>query len=86
MKAVIQRVTSAKVEVEGQITGQIGNGFLILLGVCENDTEKECKLLSDKIAKMRIFCDENDKMNLSLLDFKDSDEPYSVLVVSQFTL
>ena len=86
MKAVIQRVTSAKVEVEGQITGQSGNGFLILLGVCENDTEKECKLLSDKIAKMRIFCDENDKMNLSLLDFKDSDEPYSVLVVSQFTL
>ncbi|MBE6572196.1 MAG: D-tyrosyl-tRNA(Tyr) deacylase [Ruminococcaceae bacterium] len=86
MKAVIQRVTSAKVEAEGQITGQIRNGFLILLGVCENDTEKECKLLSDKIAKMRIFCDENDKMNLSLLDFKDSDEPYCVLVVSQFTL
>ena len=86
MKAVIQRVTSAKVDIEGTTVGSIKNGFLILLGVCEGDTEKECKLLSDKIAKMRIFCDENDKMNLSLLDFLNNDEPYGVLVVSQFTL
>ena len=86
MKAVIQRVTSACVEIEGKVTGSIGNGFLILLGVCPEDTEKECKMLSDKIAKMRIFSDENDKMNLSLLDFKETENPYKVLVVSQFTL
>lgn len=86
MKAVIQRVTSASVEIDGKISGSIKNGFLILLGVCQDDTEKECKLLSDKIAKMRVFTDENDKMNLSLLDFQNTDEPYGVLVVSQFTL
>ena len=86
MKAVIQRVTSASVEIEGKLVASIENGFLILLGVCQGDTEKECKILSDKIAKMRIFTDENDKMNLSLLDFCNSENPYKVLVVSQFTL
>ena len=50
------------------------------------DTEAECKILSDKIAKLRVFTDENDKMNLSLLDFKDSEQPYGALVISQFTL
>lgn len=86
MRAVIQRVTRASVEIEGKLVASIDNGFLILLGVCQDDTEKECKILSDKIAKMRIFTDENDKMNLSLLDFKEKEQPYKVLVVSQFTL
>ena len=86
MKAVVQRVTSASVAVDGKIIGEISNGFLVLLGVCEGDTSAECKMLSDKIAKMRIFSDENDKMNLSLLDFKDKENPYGVLVISQFTL
>lgn len=86
MKAVIQRVTTASVEIEGKVNGAIKNGLLILLGVAEGDTTKECRMLSDKIAKMRIFYDENEKMNLSLLDFKDCDEPYGALVISQFTL
>ncbi len=86
MKAVIQRVTSAQVKVDGKILGSINDGFLILLGVVEGDTETEAKLLSDKIAKMRIFSDENDKMNLSLLDFQNNEEPHKVLVISQFTL
>lgn len=81
MKAVIQRVTSAKVTVDGEITGEIGQGFLVLLGVTEDDTEKEMKLLAKKVAEIRIFTDENDKMNLSL-DKVDGE----VLVVSQFTL
>ena len=86
MKAVIQRETTAEVVVDGKIWGSINNGFLILLGVVEGDTETEANLLSDKIAKMRIFSDENDKMNLSLLDFQNCEEPYKVLVISQFTL
>ena len=86
MKAVIQRVTTAKVEIDGKVAGSIKNGLLIFLGVAEGDTSKECKMLSDKIAKMRIFYDENEKMNLSLLDFKNCEEPYCALVISQFTL
>lgn len=81
MKAVIQRVTNAKVTVDGEITGEIGLGFLVLLGVTEDDTEKEMKLLAKKVSEIRIFTDENDKMNLSL-DKVDGE----VLVVSQFTL
>ncbi|MBQ7295666.1 MAG: D-tyrosyl-tRNA(Tyr) deacylase [Clostridia bacterium] len=81
MKAVIQRVTHAKVTVEGEITGEIGQGFLVLLGVQEGDTEEDMKLLAKKTAGIRIFTDENDKMNLSL-DQIDGE----VLVVSQFTL
>lgn len=81
MKAVIQRVTNAKVTVDGKITGEIGLGFLVLLGVTEDDTEKEMKLLAKKVSEIRIFTDENDKMNLSL----DKVEG-EVLVVSQFTL
>ena len=81
MKAVIQRVTKAKVTVDGKITGEIGKGFLVLLGVVEGDTEEEMKLLAKKTAGIRIFTDENDKMNLSL-DQVDGE----VLVVSQFTL
>lgn len=86
MKAVIQRVTFAQVKVEGKVLGEIENGFLILLGVCEGDTENESKLLADKTAKLRIFNDDAGKMNLSLLDFKDNKKPCSVLVISQFTL
>ncbi|MEE1321487.1 MAG: D-aminoacyl-tRNA deacylase [Acutalibacteraceae bacterium] len=81
MKAVIQIVTNAKVTVDGNVTGEIGLGFLVLLGVTEDDTEKEMKLLAKKISEIRIFTDENDKMNLSI-DKVDGE----VLVVSQFTL
>lgn len=81
MKAVIQRVTKAKVTVDGEITGQIGTGFLVLLGVMQEDTEKEMELLAKKVSEIRIFTDENDKMNLSL-----SQVNGEVLVVSQFTL
>ncbi len=81
MKAVIQRVSEAKVTVDGEITGQIGKGFLVLLGVMNEDTEKEMELLARKVSEIRIFTDENDKMNLSL-----SQVDGEVLVVSQFTL
>ena len=66
MKAVIQRVTRASVTVEGRITGEIKNGFLVLLGVMDGDTEEEMKLLAKKVFEIRIFEDENGKMNLSL--------------------
>ena len=81
MKAVIQRVTHASVTVDDKIIGEIGQGFLVLLGVVDGDGEEEMKLLAKKTAGMRIFTDENDKMNLSL-DQIDGE----VLVVSQFTL
>ena len=81
MKAVIQRVKRASVTVDGRITGEVGKGFLVLLGVAQGDTEEEMKLLAKKVAQIRIFTDENDKMNLSL-DKVDGE----VLVVSQFTL
>ena len=81
MKAVIQRVTRASVTVDGKITGEIGKGFLVLLGIVDGDGEEEMKLLAKKVAQIRIFTDENDKMNLSL-DKVDGE----VLVVSQFTL
>ena len=81
MKAVIQRVTRAKVTVDGNVTGEIGKGFLGLLGVMDGDTEVQMKLLAKKVAEIRIFEDENEKMNLSLAQVGGS-----VLVVSQFTL
>ena len=81
MKAVIQRVTKAKVTVDGKITGEIGKGFLVLLGVVEGDTVEEMKLLAKKTAGIRIFTDENDKMNRSVLDVSGE-----MLIVSQFTL
>lgn len=86
MKAVVQRVGFAEVKADGKLLGKTGGGFLVLLGVAESDTEKECKILADKIAKLRIFEDENEKMNLSLLDFLKTESPKSVLVISQFTL
>lgn len=81
MRAVLTRVRSASVTVDGQVVGQIGRGFLILLGVGPNDTEKECRYLAEKTLGMRIFTDENDKMNLGLEAVNGH-----VLVVSQFTL
>ncbi len=81
MKAVIQRVKSARVEVEGACVGEIGQGLLVLVGVENGDTEKEAQLLARKTAALRIFTDAQDKMNLSVTDIGGS-----VLSVSQFTL
>lgn len=81
MKAVIQRVKNASVTVEGKVTGQIEEGFLVLLGVGPEDTEKNADELVQKMCKLRIFTDENDKMNLSIKDIDGE-----ILVVSQFTL
>ena len=81
MRAVIQRVSSASVEVDGQIVGSCQKGYLILLGVAEGDTETDAELLCKKIVALRIFRDENDKMNLSIRDIDGE-----ALVISQFTL
>ena len=81
MRAVLQRVTRASVAIDGQIAGKIGNGFLVLLGVGPNDTQEEARWLAQKIAGLRVFTDEQDKMNLALGDIGGS-----VLCVSQFTL
>lgn len=81
MKAVLQRVSSASVTVEGELVSQINQGFLILLGVETADDEKEATALAKKISGLRIFTDENDKMNLSLADVDGE-----VIVVSNFTL
>lgn len=81
MKAVIQRVLGADVRVDGKTVGKIEKGLLVLLGVMEGDTEREAALMASKISKLRIFEDENEKMNLSVLDVGGS-----VLSVSQFTL
>lgn len=81
MRAVVTRVSSGSVTVEGQITGQIGRGYLILLGVGPEDTPETAKKLADKICNLRIFEDENGKMNLNLAQVGGK-----ALVVSQFTL
>ncbi|MGM9999560.1 MAG: D-aminoacyl-tRNA deacylase [Candidatus Bruticola sp.] len=81
MRAVVQRVVNSKVEVDKQIVGQIGHGLLVLVAVHCEDTEAEADWLARKIANLRIFSDENDKMNLSV-----SDIGGQILVVSQFTL
>ena len=64
MRAVLTRVNSASVAIDGEVVGKIGKGFLILLGVGPDDTEKECRYLAEKALGLRIFTDENDKMNL----------------------
>ena len=81
MRAVLTRVTSASVTIDGQVVGKIGKGFLILLGVGPEDTEEKCRYLAEKALGLRVFEDENGKMNLGL-----SDVGGEVLVVSQFTL
>lgn len=81
MRAVIQRVSSASVRVNGELKGAVKSGMLILLGVHEADTEKDALKLASKISSLRIFTDKNDKMNLSLADIGGG-----VLVISNFTL
>ena len=81
MRAVIQRVTRASVTVDGEVVGQIGKGLVVLLGVARNDTEQHARYLSEKIAALRIFDDEEGKMNLSVKDIAGE-----ALVISQFTL
>lgn len=81
MKAVLSKVKSACVRVDGKVVGQIGEGFLILLGVTHEDTEAQCQKLADKLCSLRIFDDADDKINLSL-----DDVGGEILIVSQFTL
>jgi D-tyrosyl-tRNA(Tyr) deacylase len=81
MRAVIQRVSRARVQVDGQTTGEIGQGLLILLGVAQGDTPREADYLLDKIINLRIFEDAGGKMNLSLLETGGQ-----LMVISQFTL
>lgn len=81
MKAVIQRVIKSDVKINGKTVGEIGNGFMILLGVMQGDTKADADKLVKKISNLRIFEDENGKMNLSCLDINGE-----MLVVSQFTL
>lgn len=81
MKAVLQRVKNASVKVDGEVVGACGEGLMILLGVAQGDTEEDARLLAAKICNLRIFTDENDKMNLSVKNIDGE-----ALVISQFTL
>ncbi|MDZ4798671.1 MAG: D-aminoacyl-tRNA deacylase [Bryobacteraceae bacterium] len=81
MRIVVQRVLSAAVEVDGEITGQIGTGLLVLLGIESSDLQRDADYLAVKMASLRIFSDENGKMNRSVQDVAGA-----ILVVSQFTL
>lgn len=81
MKAVVQRVLNSTLSIDGKEYSKINKGFLVLLGVTHNDTEKEASVLAEKISKLRVFCDENDKMNLSVIDVDGE-----IQIVSQFTL
>ena len=81
MKAVVQVVNFSEVKVEGQSVGKCSEGLLVLLGVAETDTKAEAELLARKVCNLRVLCDQNDKMNLSVLDTMGS-----MLVVSNFTL
>ncbi len=81
MRIVLQRVTSASVEVDRKIIGEIGVGYVVFLGVGQGDTTAECDRLAEKIVNLRIFSDENDKINLSLKDVGGG-----LLIISQFTL
>lgn len=81
MKAVVQRVTSSDVHVDGELIGSIGKGYNVLLGVQPGDTQEHADILAAKIAKLRVFEDDEGKMNLSILDVDGE-----ILVISQFTL
>lgn len=82
MRAVVTRVRSASVEIDGRINGEIGRGFLVLLGVHAEDGEKEAEKIADKICGLRIFEDESGKMNLNPVDAGTAE----LLIISQFTL
>ena len=81
MRAVVTRVTSASVKIDGNVAGEINNGFLVLLGVHKTDTEKEALKIADKVCGLRVFSDDEGKMNLNLEKIGGE-----LLVVSQFTL
>ena len=81
MRAVVQRVSHAQVKVDDKVVGKIEKGYLVLLGVKEGDTTKEADFLANKVVNLRVFEDENDKMNLSIKDVGGE-----MLIVSQFTL
>ena len=81
MRILLQRVSKAEVRVEGEVKGKIGNGLLLLVGVAPSDSEAQAKALAEKVAGLRIFSDQEGKMNLSVSDVKGA-----ALVVSQFTL
>lgn len=81
MRAVVQRVSEAKVTVDGELKGSIGPGYVVLLGVGREDDETDAKYLADKVAKLRVFEDKDGKMNLSIFDAGGE-----ILTVSQFTL
>jgi len=81
MRAVVQRVSRAAVRVEGRVTGEVGRGLLVLLGVAAGDREEDARWMADKLAQLRIFADADGKMNRSV-----EDEGGGVLLVSQFTL
>src|SRR6266849_5588474 len=81
MRAVVQRVTRASVTVDGKIIGEIGNGLVILLGIARDDTKLDAAYLVEKISSLRIFDDEDGKMNLSVKDVNGA-----LLIISQFTL
>ena len=81
MRALIQRVAHASVTVGGRVVGEIGKGFLVLLGVTETDTDAEVTMLTDKLLKLRLFSDADDKTNCSIQDVNGA-----LLVISQFTL
>ena len=81
MRAVVQRVKKSSVKVDGQIVGAIQNGLNVLIGICEDDTLDDLKYIVDKVINLRIFHDDNDKMNLSVKDINGA-----ILAISQFTL
>lgn len=81
MKAVVQRVLKASVSVDGRVVGSCSRGFMVLVGAAEGDSEADAEVLARKIAALRVFCDAEDKMNLSVLDIDGE-----ILAISQFTL
>ena len=81
MRLVVQRVTRASVTVDGEVTGKIGKGYMVLVGAEVGDTEADARLCADKLAGLRVFVDDEDKMNRSVLDVGGE-----ILLVSQFTL
>ena len=81
MRVIVQRVQSSRVEIDGEVSGEIGQGLMVLLGIAEGDGQEQCDFLADKLVHLRIFTDEQEKMNLSLPDINGE-----MLIVSQFTL